>query len=71
MKVKIENENLFLKKVPKAIDIIGKFPELKKEGVLLERVGYNYFLLKHGQIFDKNCFFSKQEVDEYLELVSY
>lgn len=71
IKVKVENEGLFLTNVDNAIDILGKFPELKKEGVVVEKVGVVYFLLKHGQIFDKHCFFTKQEIDEYLELVSY
>lgn len=71
IKVKVENEASFLTNVPNAINIMGKFPELKREGVVLEKVGYVYFLLKHGQIFDKNCFFTKQEIDKYLELVSY
>lgn len=71
IKVKIENENLFLTKVANATDIVGKFPELKKEGVYLEKVGVIYFLLKQGQIFDKHCFFTKEEIDDCLELVSY
>lgn len=71
IKVKVENEALFINNVANAIDILGKFPELKKDGVVLEKVGVIYFLLKQGQIFDKNCFFTKQEIDKYLELVSY
>tara|TARA_Y100001960_G_scaffold270875_1_gene297308 strand:- start:67584 stop:67802 length:219 start_codon:yes stop_codon:yes gene_type:complete len=71
IKVKVENEGLFLTNIDNAIDILGKFPELKREGVVLEKVGIVYFLLKHGQIFDKNCFFTRQEIDECLELVSY
>jgi len=52
-----------------ADDLLRYFPELNSEGVEVRYLGDFYYIFKNGKQQGDSCFFSQEEIDNYMIVV--